>query len=125
MTPRSESKEGIKAALLAVVLASALASGCSSTSNTARLATAATPLPAATALAGAAGNATGVANGSATGMRSVATDPAIFDWPATGNLTAQSLRYVDDYIDADIAGNVIPGAVLMVMRDGKLVYEKA
>ncbi len=122
MTPRSVSKEGFKVTVLAVVLAAALASGCSSTSDAARLATAATPLPAAAALAGAAGSATGI---TAAGGKSLATDPAIFDWPATGNLTAQSLRYVDDYIDADIANNVIPGAVLMVLRDGKLVYEKA
>lgn len=75
-------------------------------------------------VAGCASDHGGPRNLPATTGSATATEPAIFDWPQTGAISQQALRHFDDYINADIAKGVIPGGVLLVVRDGKTVYQK-
>ena len=51
-------------------------------------------------------------------------DPAIFDWPQTGGISQKALHHFDDYINADISKGIVPGGVLLIVRDGKTVYQK-
>ena len=61
----------------------------------------------------------------AAGASTSTTDATVYDWPLTGGISQASLRHFDDYINADIAKGVIPGGVLLVVRDGKTVYQKS
>ena len=45
--------------------------------------------------------------------------------PAQAGFSAQGLARIDSFFEREIAQNRVPGAVVGIARDGKLVYHKA
>jgi CubicO group peptidase (beta-lactamase class C family) len=46
------------------------------------------------------------------------------DWPRSGGFSAEALKRIDDYVNTDIAGGVIPGAALVIVRDDRVIHER-
>lgn len=59
-----------------------------------------------------------------TGKSEAAPTATVIDWPQAGAISQQALRHIDDYINADIAKGIIPGGVLLIVRDGKTIHRK-